>query len=179
MADTASTSFCEPRRSPWHKLLASTQLRATETFGHEGVKAQVADAEAMRRFCDDALPGMLTDACGVAPDRASSVATDVMARAESICGLSYRQQEVLAAPFFEESFDHEPDDASLWQKAVTTVVIRNSELEELHVDGIVDSGGITAITTFGLGPLSHLRAARESSMHGSDLTAPQPLPRAV
>jgi hypothetical protein len=45
-------------------------------------------------------------------------------------------------------------------KAITTLVIRNSLLEELHVSGPVNAGGIAAITTYGLGPLSHLIAAR-------------------
>jgi hypothetical protein len=45
-------------------------------------------------------------------------------------------------------------------KAITTLVIRNSELEELHANGPVNAGGITAVTTYGLGPLSHLVAAR-------------------
>jgi hypothetical protein len=44
-------------------------------------------------------------------------------------------------------------------KAITTLVIRNSQLEDLHASGPVNAGGITAITTSGLGPLSHLIAA--------------------
>ena len=49
-------------------------------------------------------------------------------------------------------------------KAITTLVIRNSQLEDLHASGPVDAGGITAITTSGLGPLSHLIAARRRAL---------------
>src|SRR5579863_726059 len=40
------------------------------------------------------------------------------------------------------------------------LVIRNSQLEELHAHGPVNDGGLTAVTSYGLGPLSHLLAAR-------------------
>jgi hypothetical protein len=63
---------------------------------------------------------------------------------------------MLAAPFFEEAFNHDPDEAPAWLKAITTLVIRNSRLEELHANGPVESGGIKAVTTYGLAPLSHL-----------------------
>lgn len=58
---------------------------------------------------------------------------------------------------------HEPDEAPAWMKAITTLVIRNSQLEDLHANGPVNAGGITAVTTYGLGPLSHLIAARRFS----------------
>jgi hypothetical protein len=118
------------------------------------------DPEAILRYCREVLPGMLIDVCGVAIEAAERVAQDVLARAEALCRLDYRRQEIIAAPFFEESFDHEPADAPLWTKAITTVIIRNGLLEELHADGPVESGGIQGITTYGLGPVSHLRAAR-------------------
>jgi hypothetical protein len=114
----------------------------------------------MVRFCREVLPGMLTEACGVAASDASLVAEDVLARAEAVARLDRDSREILAAPFFEESFSHEPDEASAWMKAITTLVIQNSRLEELHANGPVNAGGITAVTTYGLGPLSHLIAAR-------------------
>jgi hypothetical protein len=114
----------------------------------------------MVRFCREVLPGMLTEACGVAAPDASLVAEDVLARAEAVARLDRDSCEILAAPFFEESFSHEPDEASVWMKAITTLVIRNSRLEELHASGPVNAGGITAVTTYGLGPLSHFIAAR-------------------
>jgi hypothetical protein len=114
----------------------------------------------MVRFCREVLPGMLVDACGVAPPDAGRVAKDVLSRAEAAARLDRDSCEILAAPFFEESFSHEPDDATGWMKAITTLVIRNSWLEELHTNGPVNAGGITAITTYGLGPLSHLISAR-------------------
>lgn len=118
------------------------------------------DSGAMLRYCREVLPGMLVDACDVAVEDAERVAADVLARAEALCHLDYRSQEVIAAPYFEESFDHEPAGAPLWTKAITTVIIRNSLLEELHAHGPVESGGIQGVTTYGLGPVSHLRVAR-------------------
>ena len=118
------------------------------------------DVGQMVRFCREVLPGMLIEACGVAAPDASLVAEDVLARAEAAARLDQESCETLAAPFFEESFGYEPDDASPWMKAITTLVIRNSWLEEVHANGPVDAGGITGVTTYGTGPLSHLLAAR-------------------
>jgi hypothetical protein len=114
----------------------------------------------MLRFCSEILPGMLVEACNVAAPDASRVAEDILLRAEAAARLDRASCEILAAPFFEESFRHEPDEASAWMKAITTLVIRNSQLEDLHANGPVNAGGITAVTTYGLGPLSHLIAAR-------------------
>jgi hypothetical protein len=118
------------------------------------------DPRLMARFCRELLPEMLTGACGVAAPDARFVAEDVLCRAEAAARLDSENREILAAPFFEEAFSHEPDRASAWMKAITTLVIRNSRLEDLHASGPVNAGGITAITTSGLGPLSHLIAAR-------------------
>ena len=114
----------------------------------------------MIRFCREILPGMLVEACGVAATDARRVANDVLLRAEAAARLDPVSREVLAAPFYEESFSHEPDEAPAWLKAITTLVIRNSYLEEVHANGPVTSGGITGITSYGLGPLSHFIAAR-------------------
>jgi len=118
------------------------------------------DPRLMARFCREILPEMLTGACGVAVPDARPAAEDVLCRAEAAARLDRDSCEILAAPFFEESFSHEPDGASAWMKAITTLVIRNSQLEELHASGPVNAGGVTAITTSGLGPLSHLITAR-------------------
>jgi hypothetical protein len=118
------------------------------------------DPKHMARFCGEILPEMLVEACGVAAPAASRAAEDVLLRAEAAARLDRASCEILAAPFFEESFSNEPDEAPVWMKAITTLVIRNSQLEELHANGPVNDGGITAVTTYGLGPLSHLIAAR-------------------
>jgi hypothetical protein len=118
------------------------------------------DPRHMAQFCREFLPEMLTGACGVAAPDARLAADDVLCRAEAAARLDRDSCEILAAPFFEESFSHEPDEAPAWMKAITTLVIRNSRLEELHASGPLKAGGITAITTSGLGPLSHLIAAR-------------------
>jgi hypothetical protein len=114
----------------------------------------------MVQFCREILPEMLFEACGVAAPDASRVAKNILLRAEAAARLDRASCEILAAPFFEESFGHEPNEASAWMKAITTLVIRNSQLEDLHANGPVNDGGITAVTTYGLGPLSHLIAAR-------------------
>jgi hypothetical protein len=114
----------------------------------------------MARFCHEALPRILAEVCGVAAPDVGPVAEDILSRAEAAASLDSDRREILAAPSFEESITHEPDEGSPWMKAITTLVIRNSQLEELHVNGLVDAGGIAAITTYGLGPLSHLIAAR-------------------
>jgi hypothetical protein len=103
---------------------------------------------------------MLAEACGVAASDARLVVEDVLCRAEAAARLDRDSCEILAASFFEESFSHKLDGASPWMKAITTPVIRNSRLEDLHASGPVDAGSITAITASGLGPLSHLIAAR-------------------
>jgi hypothetical protein len=114
----------------------------------------------MARFCGEILPEMLVEACNVMAPDASRVAEDVLLRAEAAARLDPASCEILAGPFFEESFSYEPDEAPPWMKAMTTLVIRNSQLEDLHANGPVNAGGITAVTTYGLGPLSHLIAAR-------------------
>ena len=118
------------------------------------------DPEHMVRFCREILPGMLVEVCGAAAPDASLVADDVLLRAEAAARLDRSTCEILAAPFFEESFHHEPGEASAWMKAITVLVVRNSQLEELHANGPVSAGGITGLTTYGLGPLSQLIAAR-------------------
>jgi len=122
--------------------------------------AEGPDPGHMARFCREILPGMLVEACNVAAPYASRVAEDIMLRAEAAARLDRASCKILAAPFFEESFSHEPDEVSEWMKAITTLVIRNSQLEDLHAHGPINAGGITAVTTCGLGPLSHLIAAR-------------------
>jgi hypothetical protein len=114
----------------------------------------------MVRFCQEILTGILVEVCGATTSEARLVAEDVSLRAESTARLDSDSREILAAPFYEESFDHEPDEAPEWMKAITTLVIRNSRLEDLHTNGPVRTGGITGVTRYGLGPLSHLIAAR-------------------
>jgi hypothetical protein len=116
--------------------------------------------EHMTHFCREILPAMLVEACEVAVGDAGLVAEDVLLRAEAAAHLDNDTRQILAAPFYEDSFDHEPDEAPVWMKAITTLVVRNSQLEELHANGPVNAGGITVITKYGLGPLSHLIAAR-------------------
>lgn len=121
-----------------------------------------AQARHLDRYCDELLPAMLTGACGVGLDDAIRVADDIRHRAAAAARLDRHVLEILATPFFEESVDHEPAGAPAWMKAITTLVIRNSRIEEEHACGPVESGGIEAITTHGLDPLSrHLTAPRQ------------------
>lgn len=126
------------------------------------------DPRHMDRYCDEIVPGMLVGACDVAEADAARVAEDIRYRAEAVASLGRENAEILASPFFEESFGHDPHGAPPWMKAITTLVIRNSRLEETHTSGPVESGGIRAITTYGLGPLSHLISARRRDPLPSD-----------
>ena len=83
--------------------------------------------------------------------------------AEAVARMDAATREILGAPYYEESFTHQPDDASAWLKAITTLVIRNSQLEDAHANGGSLGSGITPITTYGTAPLSHLIAARRRS----------------
>lgn len=121
------------------------------------------------RFCTEILPGML-EVCDVPAPDAVRVADDVSLRAEAVARMDPASREVLASPFYEESFTHEPYEAPAWLKAITTLVIRNSQLEELHANDGPVTGGITTITTYGLGPLSHLILARRQSPLPADVT---------
>lgn len=117
------------------------------------------DPNHMVEYCDDILPKILIDVCGVDADLAHNIAADVMNRAEALATMPPRAQDILIAPFVEEVFDHKPLGTSLDLKAKVTLVVRNSILENAHHDGPVDSG-IVSITEYATGPLSHFLAAR-------------------
>jgi hypothetical protein len=141
------------------------------------------DLALFARFCTEILPGML-EVCEVPAPDAVLVAEDVSLRAEAVARMDPASREVLASPFYEESFTYEPDEAPAWLKAITTLVIRNSQLEEMHANDGPVNGGITTITTYGLGPLSHLIAARRRSPLPADVAddpfvdLPEAYPRA-
>lgn len=118
------------------------------------------DPAHMDRFCQELLPGLLIEVCKVSAPDAAAVASDVRLRAEAVAHLDRATRETLAAPFFEDSFAYDPAETSPWMKALTTLVVRNSHLEELHSNGPVEAGGVKGITTYALAPLSHLFAAR-------------------
>ena len=97
----------------------------------------------------------MTEVCKVPDAAAREVARDVLARARSVAAQTMQYVDVLVAPFVEESYDHEPAQTPLWLKAATTLVVRNSLLEEQHVRGLVEDGGLRAITRLATAPLSH------------------------
>jgi hypothetical protein len=123
----------------------------------------------MDRFCDEVLPDMLGEVCGVARQESEAVARDILTRARAMARLDRDTQRLLAAPFFEESCFHDPREASSWLKAITTVVVRNSLLEAQHASGQVNQGGIRAITTTAAAPLSHLLATAIDKGDGPSL----------
>jgi hypothetical protein len=127
------------------------------------------DPKAMTTFCQQVLPAMLREACQVDAAQAEAIGANVLIRAEAFAALDREAQAVLVAPFLEEVFDHEPDDAPLKLKGAVTIVVRNSLLEEAHVEGHVNAGGIQAMTVAAAAPLSHLLVARRR----------QPLPAAA
>jgi hypothetical protein len=117
---------------------------------------------AFAKYCCEVLPGML-EICEVPASDAERVVEDISSRAEAAARMNEVSLEILAAPFYEESFTHNPENAPAWMKAVTTLVIRNSRLEEMHADGGSVRGGQVAITTHGLMPLLHFIAVRRQS----------------
>jgi hypothetical protein len=117
----------------------------------------------MEHFCSEVLPDMLTKACGVAAPDAARVASDIYLRAEAVAHLNEVDCEILAAPFFEESFTYKPVDAKPWMKAFTTLAVRNSQLEELHAnDGPVKASGSSSTAARRWFPQSGLRRPRRT-----------------
>ncbi|MFD0204418.1 hypothetical protein ACFVG9_26995 [Saccharothrix carnea] len=114
-------------------------------------------------WCRQDLIKVLVDGCEVEQEQADAVADDVLARATAFSSLSDRTRDVLMTPFVEEVFDYEPRDASMEIIAATTVVVRNSSLEDLHASGPVGDSALRVITTRAAGPLSHLIAAGRRS----------------
>src|SRR5438445_11891235 len=117
------------------------------------------DITPMTTFCQEHLPTLLHEACGVDQALAQQIGEDVLVRAEAFAALDPASQDILTVPFVEEVFDYQPREASPRMKAAVAVVVRNSCLEEAHVSGPVNPGGIEAITTMAAGSLSQLIAA--------------------
>ena len=118
------------------------------------------DPEAMAVFCEEMLPEILRDACFVPAEAADEVGRDVLRRAIAIARETTAVQETLAAPFVEEVIEHAPAHAPESLKAIATLVVRNSQLENWHVSGLVDEAGLDAITAAAVAPLSHLLASQ-------------------
>jgi len=89
------------------------------------------------------------DVCKATDDEAAMVADDVMPQAEATARMDQETQEILAVPSYEESSEYDPADAPPWLKALTMLVIRNGQLEELHVKGVIEQGSIAAIIKYG------------------------------
>jgi hypothetical protein len=98
-------------------------------------------------FCRRELPVLLAGACTAPASLIEQVSVDVLGRARALSKLDPWYWEVLAAPFLEESFHHRPPTVSAHLKALTTVVVRNSKLEDLHVHWGLEAAAVTAITT--------------------------------
>ncbi|MFD9735685.1 hypothetical protein [Umezawaea sp. NPDC059074] len=135
-------------------------------------KASGPDADHMTRWCRDLLPSLLVEVCQCADAEAVAIGEDVLARATAFSRLPDKTREVLVAPFLEEVFDHEPYPVSLSLLGATAVVVRNSKLEDAHVEGKVDTGGLRAFTTAAAAPLSHLLGA--ARRHPIDLVGDDP-----
>lgn len=116
--------------------------------------------DAMEQYCRDVVPTVLHDVCDVDQERAGQIARDMLTRGEAFAALDQHTKDVLMGPFIEEVFAYRPVDAPLHLKAAVAIIVRNSLLEDSHADGHVNEGGIEAITSTALGPVSHLLAAR-------------------
>jgi hypothetical protein len=141
------------------------------------------DPTVMTRFCREVVPSILTDGCGVDTALTSAIGEDELSRARSFAALDVPDREVLMTPFIEEVFDHDPPETTLTMKAAVTVVVRNSLLEDAHINGPLNPSGIQAITTAASAPLSHLLAVGRRGLvqpDGENLVAslPDTYPRA-
>ena len=131
------------------------------------MNASNVDSDAMRRFCLEAVPSMLADACGVDAPQADAIGRDILARAEAFSVLDQITQAAISAPFVEEVAHYQPEEASRFLRAAVCVVVRNSQLEEAHAHGPVNAGGIEVLTTTAVAPLSHLLAMHHQGSGGS------------
>ncbi|MDP9794927.1 hypothetical protein J2S43_003439 [Catenuloplanes nepalensis] len=119
----------------------------------------VPDPGFMIAYCEQTLPGMLTDVCEVPAELAHRIAVDVLRRAEALASLPTREQDVLIAPFVEEAFEQEPIDAPLDLKAKVALVVRNGLLDDAIRAG-APTYGVAAVLRYAAAPLSHLLGAR-------------------
>ncbi|WP_157239410.1 recombinase family protein [Catenuloplanes japonicus] len=126
----------------------------------------------MVAYCDQTLPGMLTDVCEVEPGLARRIGVAVLARAEELAVRPPREQDVLIAPFVEESFDREPTDAPLDLKAKVTLVVRNEPLLDRACRDGAPSYGVAAVLRYAAAPLSHFLGARQREPLPSAGTGP-------
>jgi Resolvase, N terminal domain len=125
------------------------------TAGAKGGQGEP-DPGHFERFCNVAVPDLLTEVCHVSTELAAQIGQDILARAESYAMLD----DILIAPFAEEIARYEPADSSLMLKGAVAVVVRSSLLEEAHAHGPVEADGIQGITTMAAAPLSHFLAGR-------------------
>jgi hypothetical protein len=98
-------------------------------------------------FCRKFLPGKLTEVCHVNANKAKNIGEDIIRRAKAFAYLDQRQRDIVIAPFIEEVLDYEPINAPHEIKGAVTVVFRNSQLEDVHGEGLVDGETIKILTT--------------------------------
>jgi hypothetical protein len=98
-------------------------------------------------FCRRERPTLLAGACKAPASVIEEVSVDILSRAQALSQVGAGYREVLAAPFVEESFHHRPRTVSAQVKALTTVVVRNSKLEDLHVHWDLEDAAVAALTT--------------------------------
>jgi hypothetical protein len=122
------------------------------------------DPDLFVEFATDVVPGWLVDVVNVDAERASAVGADILIRGYAVAALTPEDRRTVSMPFFEETFHYEPEDATDYQRALVAVAVRNSALEPLHVDGVLQDGGIKVITSAALAPLSHLVGAADRGL---------------
>lgn len=122
------------------------------------------DPELFVNFATDMVPTILVDVMNVDARQAAAIGADILTRGYAMAALTREERRTVAMPFYEETFYYEPEDSSDYQRAQVAVAVRNSALEPLHVHGILQDGGITAITSAALAPLSHLLGAADRNL---------------
>src|SRR4051812_17368777 len=124
------------------------------------------DPGAFAAFAHQVVPQMLVEAVGLSKEQAEETGHDIAIRGQALAALTVHEREIVAMPFFEETYHYDPPEASGLLRALVAVAVRNSALEHAHAGGPLTAGGLTAITTAAAGPLSHLLAAADSGKAG-------------
>ena len=136
----------------------------------------------MTRWSREALVGFTVKVCKVDATEAAAIGEDVLTRPTAFAALPDSTCDVHMTVFVEEVFDHEPRSAGFEVVAATTVVVRNSMLDQAHAIGPVDDGHLRTITKNAVAALSHLLAAgrrgqvepvRENPFTGLDVEYPR------
>jgi hypothetical protein len=111
------------------------------------------------RFCGEFVPEMLIE-WGTPAGRSAEVGADILERATSFAASGRVARDVFRVPLIEEVSEYEPASASIALRTAVCLIVRCSLLEDEHVAGVIEDGGITRLTSLAVAPLmDYLNAA--------------------